>query len=113
MDFMAKSDKPEMFPTKKELIRAGRIDLVNAIKEKGGWYSFGWEEENVGYNVEETTGSDIMEFQRRVESYKTASSRVDYGDSFSASDKEDGFSCDSLQLAESASLDRSLWGFCS
>ncbi|KAI3467407.1 hypothetical protein Pfo_024070 [Paulownia fortunei] len=114
MDFMAKSEKPTMFPTKEELMKAGRMDLVGAIKNRGGWYSLGWDEENVGDNVEEAMNFDIGEFQRRVESCKeSASLREQYDDSFSGDDKEDGFSSevnlnhgnlDSLQLAASASL---------
>ncbi|XP_042025086.1 protein PTST homolog 2, chloroplastic-like [Salvia splendens] len=63
MDFMAKSEKPSMFPTKEELVRA--------IKERGGWYSLGWDDQN----AEETTDFDIAEFHSRIESCKqTASS---------------------------------------
>lgn len=118
MDFMAKSEKPTMFPTQDELMRAGRLDLVDAIKKRGGWYSLGWDEEIVGDNVEEAMDFDIVEFQRRVESCKeSASLRKHYNDTFSGDDKEDGFSSDvnsssrnldSLQLAASASLGRSL-----
>ncbi|PIN15214.1 hypothetical protein CDL12_12146 [Handroanthus impetiginosus] len=118
MDFMAKSEKPTMFPTREELMRAGRVDLVEAIKKRGGWYSLGWDEKNVGDNVEGTMDFDIEEFQRRVESCKeSASLREHCDDSLSSHHKEDGSSSqgkfisgnlDSLQLAASASLGRSL-----
>ncbi|CAJ1931679.1 unnamed protein product [Sphenostylis stenocarpa] len=43
LEFMQSSDKPEAFPTKEELVAAGRVDLVNAIVNEGGWLAFGWE----------------------------------------------------------------------
>ncbi|KAH6809502.1 hypothetical protein C2S51_027285 [Perilla frutescens var. frutescens] len=101
MDFMANSDKPTMFPTREELVRAGRLDLVEAIKKRGGWYSLGWDVEN----VEETTDSDIAEFQRRIESCKQSGSS-----SFSEVGVVNYSSpnLDSLQHAGSYSLDSSL-----
>ncbi|KAG8366288.1 hypothetical protein BUALT_Bualt17G0060800 [Buddleja alternifolia] len=118
MDFMAKSEKPSMFPTKGELIRAGRMDLVRAIRERGGWYSLGWDDENVGDEVEEAVELDIGEFHRRVESCNESASLREYNDnSLSGHENEDGFlpavnlnsaNLDSLQMATSASLDRSL-----
>ncbi|KAF3431399.1 hypothetical protein FNV43_RR26130 [Rhamnella rubrinervis] len=48
LEFMVNSEKPEVFPSKKELVDAGRMDLVDAIRKRGGWLSFGWDldEEN-------------------------------------------------------------------
>ncbi|KAL7132927.1 hypothetical protein ABFS83_12G108100 [Erythranthe nasuta] len=119
MDFMAKSEKPAMFPTRKELIAAGRIDLAEAVKKRGGWFSLGWEEENVGdYNVEEAMDFDVGEFRRRVESSKeSASLREKCDDSLSGGNEEDGFSeevnseygnQDSLQSADSSSSSKSM-----
>ncbi|XP_042018502.1 protein PTST homolog 2, chloroplastic-like isoform X2 [Salvia splendens] len=76
MNFMAKSEKPSMFPTKEELVRAGRFDLVRAIKKRGGWYSLGWDDKN----AEETTDSDIAEFHRRIESCNQSASSSFFGD---------------------------------
>ncbi|XP_042496923.1 protein PTST homolog 2, chloroplastic-like [Macadamia integrifolia] len=45
LDFMEKSDNPNVFPTKKELTNAGRRDLVEAITKRGGWLAFGWDSE--------------------------------------------------------------------
>ncbi|KAL2546890.1 5'-AMP-activated protein kinase-related [Forsythia ovata] len=70
MEFMEKSENPTMFPTKEEFLKAGRRDLVEAIKKRGGWYSLGWE----GENVEEDVDFNIEEFQRRVESCSESSS---------------------------------------
>ena len=50
LEFMKTSKKPEAFPSKKELVDAGRMDLVEGIMKKGGWLSLGWdlEEEEEG-----------------------------------------------------------------
>lgn len=45
LQFMETSDKPLSFPTKSELLRAGRLDLVDAILMKGGWLVAGWDSE--------------------------------------------------------------------
>ncbi|KAI3796025.1 hypothetical protein L1987_38686 [Smallanthus sonchifolius] len=44
LEFMKISRNPNDFPTKKELLGAGRVDLVDAIIEKGGWLSLGWDD---------------------------------------------------------------------
>lgn len=115
MDFMAKSERSTMFPTKDELMRAGRLDLVEAIKKRGGWYSLGWDEDSVGDNGEEVLDFEIAEFQRRTESCKEiASPSENYSGDFCEDDKEGCFPSDvdsssgKLRLAASASLDRSL-----
>ncbi|XP_039040002.1 protein PTST homolog 2, chloroplastic-like isoform X5 [Hibiscus syriacus] len=41
--FMRNSDKPEAFPSQKELLDAGRMDLVERIKRQGGWLAMGWD----------------------------------------------------------------------
>ncbi|CAN6727312.1 unnamed protein product [Malus baccata var. baccata] len=43
LEFMKSSKKPQAFPSKKELLEAGRDDLVDAITKKGGWLSLGWD----------------------------------------------------------------------
>ncbi|PSR85041.1 Protein PTST like [Actinidia chinensis var. chinensis] len=43
LEFMKESERPEAFPTKEELIDAGRMDLVEAIVKRGGWFSLGWD----------------------------------------------------------------------
>ncbi|KAL3751653.1 hypothetical protein ACJRO7_012477 [Eucalyptus globulus] len=42
-EFMRDSGNPDLFPTKKQLIDAGRMDLVEAILREGGWLSLGWD----------------------------------------------------------------------
>lgn len=46
-DFMQSSDKPNDFPTKDELLKAGHSDLVNAIIAHGGWLAAGWDSEEL------------------------------------------------------------------
>ncbi|TVU45655.1 hypothetical protein EJB05_05147, partial [Eragrostis curvula] len=41
-DFMRRSSKPGAFPTREELLAAGRADLAAAVASCGGWLSLGW-----------------------------------------------------------------------
>ncbi|CAL5355132.1 unnamed protein product [Camellia sinensis] len=59
LEFMNKSEKPEVFPTKKELVDAGRMDLVEAIVKKGGWLSLGWDLGNDNDDEEEEEVEEI------------------------------------------------------
>ncbi|XWS68881.1 hypothetical protein CRYUN_Cryun04dG0131700 [Craigia yunnanensis] len=43
LEFMRNSEKPEVFPSKKELVDAGRMDLVEGIQKQGGWLVMGWD----------------------------------------------------------------------
>ncbi|XP_070018877.1 protein PTST homolog 2, chloroplastic-like isoform X2 [Nicotiana tabacum] len=79
--FMEISENPNAFPTRKELEEAGRVDLVEAIKNRGGWFSFGWDSEDddtctMDVNEVETVEMDfdIEEFQRRVNSCQESDS---------------------------------------
>ncbi|GKD09202.1 protein PTST homolog 2, chloroplastic [Tanacetum coccineum] len=45
-DFMKNSNTPNHFPTKKHLLDAGRLDLVTAISNTGGWLAFGWDDDD-------------------------------------------------------------------
>ncbi|KAF3792681.1 PTST protein [Nymphaea thermarum] len=57
-EFMNNSEKPNSFPTKEELMAAGRVDLVNAILAEDGWLSAGWvEEEERNVLLETGTGN--------------------------------------------------------
>ncbi|XP_074571718.1 protein PTST homolog 2, chloroplastic-like isoform X2 [Curcuma longa] len=42
-EFMQNSAKPTDFPTKQELVAAGRADLAEAVVAQGGWLAFGWD----------------------------------------------------------------------
>ncbi|XP_022151089.1 uncharacterized protein LOC111019111 isoform X2 [Momordica charantia] len=53
LEFMKSSKNPEAFPSKKDLIEAGREDLVDAIAKKGGWLCLGW---NLDEEVDEGVG---------------------------------------------------------
>lgn len=43
LEFMRNSENPKAFPTKKQFMDAGRLDLVEAIARQGGWLAFGWD----------------------------------------------------------------------
>ncbi|KAM3203116.1 protein PTST 2, chloroplastic isoform X1 [Capsicum annuum] len=72
--FMEKSESPNAFPTRKDLENAGRVDLIEAIKKKGGWYSFGWESEEEPHIEAEEMDVDMVELRRRVEKYQESDS---------------------------------------
>nr|GMD18251.1 protein ptst, chloroplastic [Ipomoea batatas] len=73
LEFMRDSEKPGAFPSRKELEEAGRFDLVEAIRRKGGWFLLGWdseddENESPGVQEAEAIDFDMEEFRRRVKS---------------------------------------------
>ncbi|KAL8157191.1 protein PTST homolog 2, chloroplastic isoform X2 [Apium graveolens] len=76
LEFMNQSKKPDKFPTKKELIDGGRIDLVEAIIKTGGWFSLGWETDDdesdelgeFAMGDGESPDFDMVDFKERVES---------------------------------------------
>lgn len=43
---MRGSDKPGAFPTRAELLAAGRADLAAAVQSSGGWLSLGWSDDD-------------------------------------------------------------------
>ncbi|KAK4763701.1 hypothetical protein SAY87_013139 [Trapa incisa] len=52
LEFMKSSENPNLFPNKKQLLDAGRADLVEAISRRGGWLSLGWDlecEDGIGH----------------------------------------------------------------
>ncbi|CAN8313149.1 unnamed protein product [Cochlearia groenlandica] len=54
LEFMKNSEKPGMFPSKNDLIRRGRFDLVERILDQGGWLSMGWDSNEQEYeDIEE------------------------------------------------------------
>ena len=55
LEFMKESKNPEAFPSKKELVEAGRMDLVDAIAKKGGWLLLGWDLSEEEDEVEQRT----------------------------------------------------------
>ena len=42
LEFMKDSKNSEAFPSKKELLEAGRMDLVDVTANRGGWLSLRW-----------------------------------------------------------------------
>ncbi|XP_065860897.1 protein PTST homolog 2, chloroplastic [Euphorbia lathyris] len=60
LEFMKYSENPQSFPSKKQLIDAGRMDLVEAILEQGGWLASGWDlDDNVNQEVGAHYNGDI------------------------------------------------------
>ncbi|XP_057448338.1 protein PTST homolog 2, chloroplastic isoform X2 [Lotus japonicus] len=62
LEFMQKSENPGAFPTKNELVAAGRVDLVEAIVEEGGWLAYGWDLNDgflESHDLEDGSGSEI------------------------------------------------------
>ncbi|KAJ1691732.1 hypothetical protein LUZ63_015887 [Rhynchospora breviuscula] len=57
-EFMQRSKKPDTFPTKDELIEAGRRDLAEAVAARGGWLAFGWDLKKEREREKENFGSD-------------------------------------------------------
>lgn len=58
LEFMKSSERPEAFPSRKELVDAGRMDLAEAIVKRGGWLSMGWDlDEERGSREDEDFGS--------------------------------------------------------
>ncbi|XP_019167205.1 PREDICTED: uncharacterized protein LOC109162951 isoform X2 [Ipomoea nil] len=72
LEFMEKSEKPATFPSRKELEKAGRFDLVDAISERGGWFTLGWnsgDEEQVDKEAEALDiDFEIEKLRRRLAS---------------------------------------------
>ncbi|XP_024991784.1 protein PTST homolog 2, chloroplastic-like [Cynara cardunculus var. scolymus] len=68
--FMKNSRNPNEFPTKKELLDAGRLDLVNAITKTGGWLALGWDSSDDENDLESNDFNDLRELHTRVESYQ-------------------------------------------
>lgn len=58
IEFMKKSKKPNRFPYKKQLIEAGRKDLVDEIVKRGGWMTLGWDEDHVKGSAEGVFAND-------------------------------------------------------
>ncbi|CAH9115274.1 unnamed protein product [Cuscuta europaea] len=77
LEFMQNSKKPGSFPTRKELEDAGRFDLVEDIKRRGGWFSLGWDSDNDGNNEGFDIDFDMEEFARRVDICRHSGAFVD------------------------------------
>lgn len=58
LEFMNGSKNPNAFPSKRELIDSGRLDLVDAITKKGGWLTLGWDLDEVNEGVGEVLVRD-------------------------------------------------------
>ncbi|KVH97771.1 hypothetical protein Ccrd_000124, partial [Cynara cardunculus var. scolymus] len=68
LEFMKVSRNPNDFPTKKELLDAGRIDLVNAIIKIGGWLALGWDDYDDENELDIKEVDNIMDLHTRIRS---------------------------------------------
>ncbi|KAF5197723.1 Ptst-like protein [Thalictrum thalictroides] len=66
MEFMKNSKNPNLFPTKEELIDAGRFDLVKSIVKQGGWLSFGWGLDDEEDELEEENGIQCRDRNTKI-----------------------------------------------
>lgn len=96
LEFMKSSEKPQAFPSKSDLVQAGRLDLVDAIVKQGGWLSLGWDLDE----DERAQESDFRNWDSiMAEGYESSSS---IGDQISVSATVSSFSDDSSQAASSS-----------
>ncbi|CAN1311324.1 Protein PTST homolog 2, chloroplastic [Linum perenne] len=58
LEFMKSSEEPGMFPSKKQLIDAGRMDLVEGIVREGGWMASGWDLEGDSEGLDSVSEED-------------------------------------------------------
>lgn len=103
LEFMKSSENPERFPTKKQLMDAGRMDLVEAITKQGGWLTFGWDLDDEEHKVD---GNEVKDWKfKNVEDYKICSVKdwVESGEKDSALDgnKVNRFSVSSFAVSSS------------
>ncbi|KAK2636284.1 hypothetical protein Ddye_031076 [Dipteronia dyeriana] len=75
LEFMRNSEKPEVFPSKKQLMDAGRMDLVEAIVRQGGWLAFGWDLDDED-EEEEQNRDLIMEKENKNGALQERSGRM-------------------------------------
>ena len=59
--FMQESEQPDTFPSRQDLIRAGREDLVEACLRVGGWLTAGWDMEENREDVNARQGGTGMD----------------------------------------------------
>ncbi|CAL0318285.1 unnamed protein product [Lupinus luteus] len=108
LEFMQNSKNPNVFPTREELVAAGRFDLVEAIVKEGGWFTLGWDlNEDVSHEIE-----DLNEGYREIKVFEDGiGNEIDgnngtwaYGDNSLSSSSDDSLSSSS---DNSSQLDRS------
>ncbi|KAI3516378.1 hypothetical protein L1887_15293 [Cichorium endivia] len=68
--FMKNSSNPNEFPTKKQLLDAGRIDLVDAISKTGGWLALGWDYSDDENDFESNDFNHTSDLQTTSENFQ-------------------------------------------
>ncbi|MED6206696.1 hypothetical protein PIB30_029309 [Stylosanthes scabra] len=61
LEFMRSSKNPSAFPSREELLEAGRVDLADAIVTKGGWLAFGWDLDHGSRQSHDFGGASLAE----------------------------------------------------
>ncbi|XP_008807858.2 protein FLOURY ENDOSPERM 6, chloroplastic isoform X2 [Phoenix dactylifera] len=85
--FMETSEKPDFFPTREQLLAAGRKDLADAIAAEGGWLAYGWnleEERGDGGNLDslrslDSSNKDSLQEDERMSQPRFSSEANDGG----------------------------------
>lgn len=68
--FMKNSRNPNEFPSKEQLLNAGRVDLVNAIAKSGGWLALGWDCDEDEDEFKSDEVDDVRELRTSVEGFR-------------------------------------------
>lgn len=81
LEFMDNSETPELFPSRSELMKAGRSDLEEAILAKGGWMVAGWDmEPSIEEQVGKLDDSSIAKAAGEARKSIGVQNRLDYSD---------------------------------
>ncbi|KAL6187647.1 hypothetical protein ACLB2K_039044 [Fragaria x ananassa] len=91
LEFMKGSEKPQAFPSRRDLVEAGRLDLVDAIVREGGWLSLGWD-----LGEEET---QVSGFRSWNDEYESSVDEMSVSDDACCSSPAASSSCRSLEAA--------------
>ncbi|KAI7734570.1 hypothetical protein M8C21_009822 [Ambrosia artemisiifolia] len=75
--FMKNSSNPNEFPTKNQLLDAGRLDLVNAVANIGGWLAFGWEDEDYSQSQHQLQTTTVEERSISKEDIGVEATKID------------------------------------
>lgn len=102
LEFMRNSENPNAFPTKKQFMDAGRLDLVEAIARQGGWLAFGWDLDDDDKEEQQQQQQKLEGFQENgvndwdltvVKGYKNGALQ----ESFESGEKSSALDCNEVR----------------
>lgn len=102
LEFMRNSENPNAFPTKKQFMDAGRLDLVEAIARQGGWLAFGWDLDDDDKEEQQQQQQKLEGFQENgvndwdltvVKGYKNGALQ----ESFESGEKSSALECNEVR----------------